>query len=85
MRERVRDWRWWGEQIGHLALGAVVAACTLIEAPVLACLAAAVVLALVRELLDQWPVESWGDTAADFAATALGGLVLGLVVWGVTR
>jgi hypothetical protein len=85
LSERVRDWRWWGEQALHLALGALVGACTLVEVPVLGCLAAAAVLATVREFVDQWPIESWGDAAVDWACTALGGLVLGVVIWGVTR
>lgn len=34
-------------------------------------------IALPRELVDQWPVGNWGDTALDLAFFALGGAIAG--------
>lgn len=82
LSERVQDWRWWAEQAAHMALGAVAAGIYAVGQPIVAGLAAALWLALVREW-DQRPVESWGDATVDVAATALGGIGIGLLIWAV--
>jgi hypothetical protein len=63
LSERVKDWRWWLDQLLHVVC-------------------AALWLGTVREF-DQRPVASWGDLAADMAFTVLGGLAVGLIIWGV--
>ena len=47
-------------------------------------LLAAVWVAVLREW-EQRPVASWGDLAVDVACTVMGGIGMGLIVWGVTR
>lgn len=84
MAERVRDWRWWAEQALHAAIGAVAASVLWLASPVLAGVLAALWVAALREW-EQRPVASWGDLAVDVACTVLGGLAMGLAVWGVTR
>lgn len=84
LSERVTDWRWWGEQGLHVCLGGATAAFTMIGNPIAACTSAAAWLATVRELIDQWPVDSWGDMAIDWVCTVLGGLALGVIIWAVT-
>lgn len=80
--ERVKDWRYWGEQVAHILLGGTTAAFTAIGHPVLACTSAAAWFATWREWM-QRPVDSWADTAIDWVFTVLGGLVLGLIIWTV--
>lgn len=79
MLERVRDWKWWGEQALHAGLGAVAALPVILQGgawPVWGSVAAASLLAGVREY-EQRPVNSWGDLAADVAFTVAGGLAVG--------
>ncbi len=38
---------------------------------------------ILRELIDQWPIDSWGDTAIDSAEFILGGALGGLVLWAI--
>lgn len=77
LAERARDWRWWGEQVAHLLLGAVAALpAAWGPLPWLTCPLAALLVAVIREY-EQRPVASWGDLAVDVAATLLGGLVVG--------
>ena len=37
-------------------------------------------IALPRELVDQWPVGHWGDTLIDIAFFTLGGAVIGSLI-----
>ena len=37
-------------------------------------------IGLPRELVDQWPVGHWKDTALDLAFFALGGAVIGSII-----
>lgn len=84
LTERVRDWRWWLDQALHVAIGAVAASVLWVGQPILAGVLAAIWVAALREY-EQRPVASWGDLAVDVLATAVGGLAMGLVIWGVTR
>ena len=90
LRERLRDWRWWGEQVGHLALGtsalALVAGLSRARFrgwQLVAGLATALVWVVVRELVDGLPIESVGDMLADSAFTLAGGALAGGVCWGL--
>lgn len=72
--ERVLDPLWWGEQGLHLFLAAVP--CLLVyrfrRKPVVGFTLAAVWIASVREFVDQLPVESIGDSVADWTAIVVG-------------
>lgn len=48
-------------------------------ATVLAGILSALLLALPREIVDQWPIDDWGDTLLDLAFFALGGAVGGMI------
>jgi hypothetical protein len=82
LSERVKDWRWWLDQLLHVAIGGVAAAAVAVPIAAVGAVCAALWLGTVREF-DQRPVASWGDLAADMAFTALGGLAVGLIIWGV--
>ncbi len=78
LSERVKDWRWWGEQVAHVVLGAVAALPAVWgPLPAVTALCAGILIAGVREY-EQRPVGSWGDLAVDVAAVALGALAVGL-------
>lgn len=81
LTERAKDVWWWLEQAAHFGIGSISAAMLSIGSPILAGVLAALWVALMREY-EQRPVNSWGDLVVDVAATALGGLFVGLVVWG---
>lgn len=83
LSERIRDPIWWAEQAAHIGLGAVAASVLWIGQPIVAGVLAALWVAVLREY-EQRPVGSWGDLAVDVAATLIGGLAMGLAVWGVT-
>ena len=40
----------------------------------------AVLFALPREIVDQWPINNWRDTILDLAFFALGGWVIGFIL-----
>lgn len=84
LTERVSDPWWWAEQAAHVGLGAVAASVLWLASPILAGVLAALWVAILREW-EQRPVASWVDLAVDVACTVVGGLVMGLAVWGVTR
>lgn len=69
-----------GEQIGHIAwaLGAL-AVFTFTPIPVLDGVLAGLVLALPRELIDQWPIQRPWDTVLDLSMFAVGGGIAGLL------
>lgn len=88
LRERVRDWRWWLEQVGHLALDASAPA--IVAGPsrarfrgwqLVAGFMTGLVWVGVRELIDGLPIESVGEMLADSWFTLIGGLVAGGVCW----
>lgn len=79
--------RWARETIDqtlHVAIGAVAASVLWIAHPVLAGAAAGLWAAAVRER-EQWPPRRWWDLVLDVAMVAIGGVLMGLAVWGVTR
>ena len=79
LSERASDPIWYGEQVAHLLLGAVAALpAAWGPLPWLTCPLAALLLGVVREY-EQRPVQSWGDTIMDVAATLLGGVLVGVV------
>ena len=87
LRERTRDPKWWGEQVAHF--------CFIAAPPVAICLGlaewggpgwqplagfcASAWIVLLRELIDQWPIDSLGDMLVDLAASISGGTVTGLL------
>ena len=46
---------------------------------------AALVLALPRELVDQWPIDRPLDTVIDTTFFLVGGSIAGLTAWGVSK
>lgn len=56
----------------------VLSAYEFIPVPVLNGAVAGLLIALPRELVDQWPIRRWGDTALDCSAFALGGAAVSL-------
>lgn len=82
LSERAKDPAWWIEQGLHFLIGSAAAAVMAVGSPILGGVLAAMWIASVREF-DQRPVQSWGDTLVDWGCTVLGGLVVGLVIWGV--
>ena len=48
-------------------------------ATVAACMLSALLLALPRELVDQWPINDWKDTLIDLIFFALGGAFVGMI------
>lgn len=90
LRERIRDPKWWGEQVGHLAIGAsalaIVAGLSRARFrgwQLVAGGVTALVWVVVRELVDGLPIESVGDMLVDSAFTLAGGLVAGGVCWAL--
>jgi len=49
------------------------------ESQVIGCMCSAILFALPREIVDQWPVDDWADTMLDLAFFALGGVVVGMI------
>lgn len=83
LSERVKDPWWYLEQAAHILIGATAAAVLWVPFPILAGGLAALWVAILREV-EQRPVGSWGDLAVDVACTLIGGLAIGLAVWGVS-
>lgn len=46
---------------------------------VVAGICSAVIFALPREVVDQWPIDDWRNTLLDLAFFALGGAVVGVI------
>ena len=68
------------EQVAHFAwAGGMVAAVLLIPQP-WGGLVGALILALPRELVDQWPINRPWDTVLDTVMFALGGFLVSLLV-----
>lgn len=83
LAERAKDWKWWLEEGLHVVVGAVAASVLWIGSPILAGTLAALWAAGLREY-EQRPVDDWGDLAVDVVCTVVGGLAMGLIVWGVS-
>jgi hypothetical protein len=70
------------DQPGHMLWGALPAIVVLGLAPISPVLAGAVAgiaIALPREIVDQWPLSRWWDTALDLSFFALGGALAGWI------
>ncbi|MHA1815973.1 MAG: hypothetical protein ACTSX1_08210 [Candidatus Heimdallarchaeaceae archaeon] len=76
-----RKWRKILDQVLHFlwAFIALIPVLTIKSSPVLGCALSAVLFALPREIVDQWPIDDWGDTLLDLAFFALGGVVVGMI------
>jgi hypothetical protein len=82
LSERIKDPFWWLEQAAHTALGGLTAVIFAIPTVILAAVVGAFWIGAVREF-EQRPIENWADTVIDLAFTVLGGLAVGLIIWGV--
>jgi len=76
-----RKWRKILDQVLHflwafIALIPVLA----IDSHVIGAMLTAVLFALPRELVDQWPIDDWRDTILDLAVFALGGAIIGILL-----
>ena len=81
MDEKIgRKWRKILDQVLHFlwAFFALLPVATM-GFSVFACVLSALLLALPREIVDQWPINDWTDTLIDLAFFALGGAVIGLI------
>jgi len=73
-------WKEIGEQALHvLWAGGALAVFHFCPIPILDGVLGALLLALPRELVDQWPIERPWDTVLDLAFFALGGAIAGLL------
>lgn len=71
-------WRKVMDQVAHFLWAFVALIPVLvIESHVIGGAFSAVLFALPRELVDQWPVRHWKDTALDLVFFALGGAAIG--------
>jgi hypothetical protein len=78
------------DQLGHLAWGFMITALYLCATwlngntdagmHVLLAFVLPVVALAPRELIDQWPIESWKDTIADLVFVGLGGVAACLIL-----
>lgn len=70
------------DQSAHVAIGLVAASVLWIAHPILSGMAAAVWVAMVRER-EQWPPRRWWDLVLDVVMVAVGGVIMGAIVWAV--
>jgi len=75
-----RKWRKRLDQIMHF-LWAFIAVMPIMiwGATVPAGILTALLIALPREFIDQWPIDHWDDTLLDLLFFALGGAVAGII------
>ena len=69
-----------GEQVLHILWGAIPLLIGIKLDSWWGWALAAVVFALPREIIDQWPINHWGNTALDLLFFAIGGSLVGLWV-----
>jgi len=75
-----RKWRKILDQPLHFLWAFIALTPVMIWGPtVVAGTISAVLLALPREIVDQWPITDWSDTMLDLTFFALGGAVAGMV------
>jgi hypothetical protein len=76
-----RKWRKILDQVLHF-LWAFIALIPVLamESHIMGATFSAVLFALPREIVDQWPIDDWGDTLLDLAFFALGGFVIGMIL-----
>jgi hypothetical protein len=79
-------WRKVGEQIAHAAWGAGIVLMVRLMFPVgwwsvpwWFGFGLPVLAVLPRELVDQWPINKWGDTVIDLAFFGMGGLIIWMI------
>lgn len=94
IQEKLKDWKWWGEQVAHLLMGMAIAAiaafCLSYLIPLTAALPTALLMAglsgQARELIQNWGDE-YGtsdvlDSNFDAMAVLLGGYVT-VMLWAL--
>jgi hypothetical protein len=75
-----RKWRKILDQILHFLWAFIALIPVMVMGPtVIAGIMSALLFALPREIVDQWPIDHWGDTLLDLAFFALGGAVAGMI------
>ena len=75
-----RKWRKFLDQPLHFLWAFIALMPVMIMgATVIAGIISALLLALPREFVDQWPIDHWDDTLLDLAFFALGGAVAGMI------
>jgi len=75
-----RKWRKIADQVLHFLWAFIALIPVLVmDSQIIGCTLSAVVFALPREFVDQWPINDWGDTLLDLAFFALGGFVVGMI------
>ena len=76
-----KKWRKILDQVLHF-LWAFIALIPVLamESHIIGATFSAVLFALPREIVDQWPIDDWGDTLLDLAFFALGGFVIGMII-----
>ena len=87
-RWREDPWTQTGEAIGHVVVGAssvaILAGFAASNFPGWQIAGGALVMVpwiILREGIDQWPIESWGDTALDSLEFVIGGALGCVVLW----
>ncbi len=75
-----RKWRKILDQILHFLWAFIALIPVMVMGPtVVAGIMSALLFALPREIVDQWPIGNWADTLLDLAFFALGGAVAGMI------
>ncbi len=75
-----RKWRKVLDQLWHLLWAFFSLIPVMVYGPtVIAGMCSALLLALPREFVDQWPVDHWEDTLLDLAFFAIGGAIAGAI------
>ena len=83
--DRLPKWAQHGvDQSAHLGMGLVAGCVAWMGHPIAAAAFAAACVAASREI-EQWPPRRYWDLVLDVVVVILGGVVMGLVAWGVTR
>lgn len=68
------------DQVLHFAWAFIALIPVMVWGPtVVSGICSALLLALPREIVDQWPINNWKDTLLDLAFFALGGAVAGAI------
>ena len=81
LTERMRDWRWWGEQLLHAIAGAACAALVAYWTPWWASASFGAALGILREITQNLGDESnsVGDSIADVLCWTMGAVAMSFV------